>query len=280
MRLCSRVLFAVGVVFILAAGPGAAWADIYQWEWVDPGDPLQGKQQSTTVCPDGAELEPEPGLYADSRDLAQAYLSGFDLTDADFGHANLTDGYLRDSNLTTGNFLSATLTGANLSSTNLTYADFRFAFLIDTDFTNAEIRGAKFFHSPEYLSVSLSAGQLYSTASYQAGDLTGIILQDCILRNWSFAGQNLSDSDFSGTWLHGVDFSNAVVRGANFSTYRSEAPGISPAQLYSTASYQSGDLVGINLSYNDLAGWDFAEQDLTDADLSHSPLAGGRLYRR
>ena len=62
MRLCSRVLFAAGVVFILAADPGAVWADIYRWEYVDPSDPSEGKQQSETLCPDGVGADGRAGV--------------------------------------------------------------------------------------------------------------------------------------------------------------------------------------------------------------------------
>jgi hypothetical protein len=58
-------LFSV-VLCEAAAGLGLstsiARANIYQWEWVDPGDPSLGKQVSTTLCPNGMGLDPRPGL--------------------------------------------------------------------------------------------------------------------------------------------------------------------------------------------------------------------------
>jgi uncharacterized protein YjbI with pentapeptide repeats len=66
--------------------------------------------------------------------------------------------------------------------------------------------------------------------------------------------------------------------------------GITPEQLYTTASYQARDLTGINFIGNDLAGANFARQnltntrfyhatltdaDFTDANLSNASLAGG-----
>ena len=82
MRLRTRVLFAAGVVFIFVSVPNATWGDIYQWEWVDPGDPSQGKQQSTTLCPDGAGLVAEPNFNASWKDLTQAYLHGLNMGDS------------------------------------------------------------------------------------------------------------------------------------------------------------------------------------------------------
>ena len=35
---------------VLSIAAAAARADIFQWEYVNPADPSQGKQQSTTLC--------------------------------------------------------------------------------------------------------------------------------------------------------------------------------------------------------------------------------------
>ncbi len=37
-----------------------ARADIYEWEYINPANPSLGKQQSTTLCPDGAAPMPRP----------------------------------------------------------------------------------------------------------------------------------------------------------------------------------------------------------------------------
>ena len=47
--------------------------------------------------------------------------------------------------------------------------------------------------------------------------------------------------------------------------------GITPAQLYSTASYQAHDLTGIGLYGNNLAGVNLAGQNLTNADFASTP---------
>jgi hypothetical protein len=41
---------------VVVAFPRAARADIYQWEYINPSNPALGKQQSATLCPDGAGL--------------------------------------------------------------------------------------------------------------------------------------------------------------------------------------------------------------------------------
>lgn len=60
----------------------AARADIYQWEYINPADPSQGKRQSTTLAPDGAGVVAEPGAFLGYRDLTKAYLIGADLMNA------------------------------------------------------------------------------------------------------------------------------------------------------------------------------------------------------
>ena len=47
--------------FSLLAFASVAQADIFQWEYINPADPSQGKQQSTTLAPDGAGVDAVPG---------------------------------------------------------------------------------------------------------------------------------------------------------------------------------------------------------------------------
>ncbi len=70
-----------------------------------------------------------------------------------------------------------------------------------------------------------------------------------------------------------ANLTDAVVTGASFEETTSH--GFTAAQLASTASYQTQDLRGINLSENNLSGWDLSQQNLTDANLQltrHSPM--------
>ena len=60
-----------------------------------------------------------------------------------------------------------------------------------------------------------------------------------------------------------MNFTDAVIRGAHLG-----GTGITFEQLYSTASYQAHDLSGIDLIANNLAGGNFAGQNLTNADFS------------
>ena len=145
------------------------------------------------------------------------------------------------------------------------------------------MRGANFIATtaPDH------AAQLYSTASYQAHDLTGIRLGGNNLTGVNLAGQNLTNANFYVRHAdqresqpgqpHECELllrrpdrrepTGAEVRGASFANF---GCGLTLAQLYSTASYQAHDLTGINLAGNNLAGVNFAGQNLTNADFSSS----------
>ena len=62
-----------------------------------------------------------------------------------------------------------------------------------------------------------------------------------------------------------TNLTDALVTGASFSN--TTARGFTEEQLYSTASYQAKNLRRIDLSDNDLSGWDFSDQDLANASL-------------
>ena len=47
----SRELQIVAALFSLVAFAARARADIFQWEYINPADPSQGKQQSTMLVP-------------------------------------------------------------------------------------------------------------------------------------------------------------------------------------------------------------------------------------
>jgi uncharacterized protein YjbI with pentapeptide repeats len=59
----------------------------------------------------------------------------------------------------------------NFAGQNLTNVSFYFATLPGAEFTNAQIRGTVYSWVTSY---GFPASQLYSTASYQAHDLTGM----------------------------------------------------------------------------------------------------------
>ena len=87
LRVCARCLRCAARARNLAAcckspppcsrssrSPRSRTADIFQWEYINPADPSQGKQQSTTLAPDGAGVDAVPGADLSDRNLTMAYL--------------------------------------------------------------------------------------------------------------------------------------------------------------------------------------------------------------
>lgn len=292
-----------------------AHADIFEWEYINSSNPAQGKQPSTKLTTDGAGVSAVPGANLTNRYLTMAYLVGADLTNASVSFSNLTNAELSQANLTSANFSGfvdygefggfypgADLTNANLSQANLSRAKFAYATLTGASLVNAQVRGADLTSA-----LGFTPTQLYSTASYLAHDLTGIVLSGNDLTGVNLANQNLTNANFSkdfdaSTNLNDADLSQANltnvnfgyaaltnatltgadVRGATFTRfYDSQSNtltrGITLAQLYSTASYLAHDLTEIGLAGHNLAGVNLAGQNLTDSYFGGATLSGANL---
>jgi uncharacterized protein YjbI with pentapeptide repeats len=106
-----RTILPIATAFFpLVAFAASAHAEIFQWEYINPTDPSQGKRQSTTLAPDGAGIDVVSGADLSNRNLTMAYLIGADVRNASFNGALLTD----------------------------------------ADFTNAKVQGADFSHATHY----------------------------------------------------------------------------------------------------------------------------------
>jgi uncharacterized protein YjbI with pentapeptide repeats len=283
------------------------WNDLSGWSFA--GQKLTGANfGDTSFC-----CTTYPAAVLAGADFTAANLRGASFLGADLHEANFTAANIEGANFNRSEWLIGTgislaqlystasfqhhdlngiglygnnLTGANFADQNLTGADFTIATLTDADFTGADVRGTRFDSYINGPAVSLA--QLYSTASYKASDLSGISLRENDLSGANFAGQNLSDAGFSRAILTQTDFTGADVRGAHFDRYKTgqfafRGTGIAPAQLYSTASYQSRDLSGIGLGANDLSGANFAGQNLSNgifgyaAGFDEANLTGANL---
>lgn len=69
----------LSLLLVNSAPVGTVRADIFQWQYINPANPALGKQQSTTLAPDGAGAIAAPGTNLSNRDLTKAYLIGADL---------------------------------------------------------------------------------------------------------------------------------------------------------------------------------------------------------
>ena len=120
------------------------------------------------------------GIGLRCNNLAGVNLAGQNLTNANFNYATLTGANFSQANLTDATFNAATLTNANLSQANLTNANFD---LRHSDRREPDRGGsARALNFTKYgIGTGLTLAQLYSTASYQAHDLTGIGLGDTTL---------------------------------------------------------------------------------------------------
>lgn len=246
----------LATLFATLASAPLTRADIFQWEYIDPANPSLGRQQSTTLAPDGAGAQVAHGADLSNRNLTKAYLSGADLhllveynsdgepinyvpanldntnlsqaelPNSRFNGATLNNANLSQANLTNANFsipytyasppFRTSLVGANLSQANLTDANFGGTNLSGTDFTAAEVRGANF--GGGFPDGGLTSVQLYSTASYADRDLTDIGLYALNLAGVELADQNLTSAGLSGSNLTGADFSHATLTNADFSS--------------------------------------------------------------
>ena len=169
---------------------------------------------------------------------------------------------LAKNDLTGWNFRDQDLTGAALPYATLTNAHFSDAIIAGADLRNTVSRG-------------FTREQLYSTQSYQARKLPGIVLAQNDLTGWNFSGQDLTGASLPYATLINADFSNAIVAGADLQSAVSH--GFTREQLYSTQSYQARKLPGIVLAHNDLTAWDFSGQDLSNADLQEVVLRDANL---
>jgi uncharacterized protein YjbI with pentapeptide repeats len=286
------VTASLATLLALFAPALVARADIFQWEYINPANPSLGKQQSTMLAPDGAGASAVPAANLPNRNLTMAYLIGADLSAIPIYDGVFELGYVIVS------YDSADLHGANLSQADLTNANLTYALLTNANLSGAEVRGATFSLTTFYgCGSGLTPAQLYSTASYQADDLTGIKLEENNLAGVNLAGKNLTNARFfnakltganlshanltnvffSAATLTGANLTAAEVRGADFTNSRGD--GITAAQLYSTASYLAHDLIGIHLDANVFSGVNLAGQNLTNASFHFATLTGANFHQ-
>ncbi len=75
----------IGILSLAACFATAARGDIYQWEYIDPLQPELGRQQSSTLAPDGAgQIRRSRCASLRNLDLTMAWLADKNLLGAEF----------------------------------------------------------------------------------------------------------------------------------------------------------------------------------------------------
>ncbi len=192
---------------------GGLRADIYEWEYIDPDDPSQGKQESTVLL---STAVPAPGINLLYSNFTKAYLAGAPLERAIFTDTNLTDAYLAFANLSNASFSDTNLTGADLSSANHRGAALLSATLTDADFSDANIYAAYLSHQGASYALKMTQAQFYSTASYQSHNLGPLGLRGANVTWWDLSNQNLREATFISGIVDESDLSGADLYGARF----------------------------------------------------------------
>jgi uncharacterized protein YjbI with pentapeptide repeats len=158
---------------------------------------------------------------------------------------------------------------SEVASFNFQGADLREATLLGdlskSDFTRAHIDGAFFGND------SITFEQLASTRDFRQRRLRVRLFCSgkpgaTSSEKWDFSHINLTGSDVSFN-PSDADFTDATIRDC---TIRN---GLTMAQLYSTRSYQQGDLTGLHLWWIDLSGFDFSGVNLTRGTFAHCKFA-------
>lgn len=267
----------------------SAFADVFQWEFIDPSNPSLGKQESATLAPGGAGANFDWILGLTGRDLTKGYLFQARMRQFRVSSTILNDAYLAEADMYNlqGNQIVAR--GADMSRSNLEIARFGSADLAGTRFNGANLTGANLggatltgatFGNANVVNIHLNnvtahgftAQQLYETASYQQGNLGSIELAVNNLTGWDFSDLQMENANFAETQLTNAVFSNALVTAADFSF-----SNLSPTQLYATRSYQNRQLDDMEFSSMDLSDWDFSNQSMARVRINNTDLSGANF---
>lgn len=170
-----------------------------------------------------------------------------------------------------GEFANASLRGANLNKAQLSGG------YENVDFSDASIAGASINYS------TISAEQLYSTASYKSRDLVGLKLASVFpfvqfnANGWDFSGQNLTRSELG--FVSGVasDFTNAQMGGTVADTANLTRASLTNSQL-ANASFFKATLVEADLSGASLLGTDLRGASLAGAVFRGANLQNASLF--
>jgi uncharacterized protein YjbI with pentapeptide repeats len=161
------------------------------------------------------------------------------------------------------------LSGWHTPERNLQYADFSDLDLFGADFSSNWLDDARFTRA--HLNPANFMFSALSNADFMAADLTNAQLEVTTLSDANLRNANLTDANLNGASLINANLSGSIITRINLG--QTTRGGFRKNQLYSTQNYQQKDLRGVNLSLNNLRGWDFERQDLAFANFSSSTLS-------
>jgi uncharacterized protein YjbI with pentapeptide repeats len=117
--------------------------------------------------------------------------------------------------------------------------------------------------------------QILEYADLSQSNLTDSSFEHSNLTSANITNANLTGAHFYHATLRNADLTGAVVTGTALGETTSR--GFTKEQLYSTASYKTKNLQGILLYENDLTGWDFSGQNISNAYFWSSVWTGANL---
>ena len=228
-------------------------------------------------------------IQLSSNDLRGWNFTGQQMARANFVAAQLDGAVFSDAIVASADFSQSNLADAQLYSTG----SYKNGLLDDILLNRIDISGWDF--SGQSLVRTRITDTALSDAVFDGADLTNAFIgRDFVVNNdVSFRGANLTNAtlDSNGRWeradfteanLEGArlssngfvesNFDDAIIRGAELRSVFNF--GFTLDNLYSTASYKSGDLTGIEVEYGDLTGADFRGIDLSGARLARLTLDG------
>lgn len=152
--------------------------------------------------------------------------------------------------------------GQTISGLNFTDSEYDAESFSNSDFSGVTAVGTTFSSSRTVRN--------FSGSNFEGSNLKDSLFSYSDLTGSNFSSSNLDGAYFISAHLAGVDFSGATIYDASFTN--TVQFGFTAEQLYSTASYKSGNLQYVNLEFNDMGGWNFSGQDMTRANLSTSSV--------
>ncbi|MGO4707330.1 pentapeptide repeat-containing protein [Microvirga sp. 2MCAF38] len=167
------------------------------------------------------------------------------------------------------NWMNCSKTQLILADDDLSGGIFSRAHLTFTDFSDANLRGAK-----------LNEAEI-SRARFEGADLSGADLSKAVGWRVDFNNANLANVNFSSVDVGRANFTGAKIAGSNFSKAEVNRSDFTGADLTGVdmsraeaarVIFSNAKMAGMNFSYTNLSRAKLDGQDLTEVDMSRAYL--------